>query len=161
MKLKKSQIQMGENIAIIFIFILLVVGAVVFYARIQRSDFEIKHEEDLDKEFVQIAQKVSFLPEIRCSQENIPVENCIDRSKLDKFAQLVEDDYLYYENDLKTSTITLEQMFPDTGDRWVLYNNTGEKQSAVPAYIPISIFDPEQGALGSYYLGVLVVQVWR
>jgi len=158
---KRSQIQIGENIAIIFIFILLVIGAMVFYSKIQRADFEIKHEEDLDKEFVQIAQKVSFLPEIRCSQENVPVENCIDKSKLNKFAELVNESYLYYENDLKTSTITLEQIFPDTGETWMLYENPGDKESSFPAYIPVSIFDPTKGALGSYYLGVLIVQVWR
>lgn len=154
---------MGENIAIIFIFILLVVGALVFYSRVQRADFEVKHEEDQDKEFVQISQKMSFLPEIRCSQENVPIENCIDLTKLDKFTDMVatSQGYLYYENDLKTSTITLEQIFPDTGDKWLLYNNTGDKSSSVPAYIPISIFNPKEGSLGEYYLGVLIVGVWR
>lgn len=158
---KKGQIQIGENIAILFIFILLVIGAIVFYSRIQRADFEIKGEEERDKEFVQIAQKVSFLPELRCSQENVPTENCIDKMKLDKFVELVGNNYLYYENDFKTSTIVLEQIYPDTGERWELYNNTGDKESAIPAYIPISIFNSTDGVLGSYYFGVLIVQVWR
>jgi hypothetical protein len=161
MVLKKSQIQIGENIAIIIVFILLVVGALLFYARIQRSEFSVKKEEDLDKEFVQIAQKVSFIPELRCSQENVPVENCFDALKLGKFSSLVNSSYLYYENDLKASTITLEQVFPDNGKKWVLYDNPQNMSSSIPAYIPVSIFNATDGSLGSYYLGVLVVQVWR
>lgn len=161
MKLKKSQIQIGENIAIIFIFILLVIGALVFYTRMQRADFEVKKEEDSDKEFVQIAQKVSFLPELRCSNENVPVENCFDLLKLVKFIDLVDKNYLYYENDLKNSKITLEKIFPEPHRNWTLYDNPGDKESAIPAFIPVSIFDPTQGALGSHYLGVLIVQVYR
>jgi hypothetical protein len=161
MWLKKSQIQMGENIAIIFIFILLIVGALMFYAKVQKAEFSINKEEVSDKEFVQVAQKVSFIPELRCSSENVPVDNCFDALKLSKFASLVESDYLYYENDLGTSTITLEQVFPDNGMSWTLYNNPGGKSSSVPAYIPVSIFNATDGPLGSYYLGVLIVDVWR
>jgi len=163
MLLKKSQIQIGENIVIIFVFILLLVGALLFYAKVQNAEFGIKKEEDSDKEFVQIAQKVSFIPELRCSSENVPVDNCFDALKLDKFSDNVNssDGYLYYENDLKASTITLEQVFPDNGRSWVLYDNPQGKPSGIPAYIPVSIFNATDGSLGSYYLGVLIVRVWR
>jgi len=161
MWLKKSQIQMGENIAIIFIFILLVVGALLFYSKVQRAEFGISKDEVSDKEFVQIAQTVSFLSELRCSSENIPVDNCFDALKLDKFTSMVNSSYLYYENDLKASTIVLEQVFPDNGKFWVLYNNTQNRSNSFPAYIPVSIFNATAGPLGSYYMGVLVVNVWR
>ena len=160
---RKGQIQIGENVVIIFVFILLVVGALIFYSRIQVSEFNIRSDENADKEFIAISQKASFLPELRCSNENVPVENCFDRSKLEKFISLADENYMYYQDEFKASSITLEKIFPLPRQEWVLYDNPQGNDEAIPAFIPVSIYDPapENGTVGVYYMGILTVQVWR
>lgn len=159
MRTKKAQLKMGENIAILFIFILLAVFGMVFFFRVQKSGIDLKKDENLQLSSIQIAQKVSFLPELRCSSENVPVPDCYDAMKMSYVREIIEEDESYYYDIFRYSTIWVEEVFP--GSRiWVLYNNTGEKTGRSPTQIPISIYDPLTSSLGSYYFGVLHVWVW-
>ena len=151
---------MGENIAIMFIFILLVVFGLIFFFKVQTAGMKIKQQENIELSAVQAAQKVSFLPELRCSSENVLVPDCYDALKMAYIKDIAEDDSAYYYNIFKFSTIYVEEIFP--GDRiWLLYNNTGGKEGKLATQIPISIYDPKTSALGSYYFGILHVWVWN
>ena len=156
---RKSQLKMGENIAIMFIFILLVVFGLVFFFKVQTAGTAIKQKENIELSAIQVAQKVSFLPELRCSSENVPVPDCYDALKMESIKKITEEDQAYYYDIFKFSTIYVKEIFP--GNRtWLLYNNTGGKESNLVTQIPISIYDPKTSALGSYYFGVLNVGVW-
>ena len=84
MQNRKAQIQMGESVAILFIFFILVVFGFVFYMNVMRGSAKVQMEENIQLKAIGIAQKASFLPELQCSEENVRVENCID---LLKYAQ--------------------------------------------------------------------------
>jgi len=162
MKSRKAQLKMGENIAIIFIFILLVVFGMVFFFKVQTVGIKIKQQENIELSAIQVAQKVSFLPELRCSSENIPVPDCYDALKMEymmEVAQGPDGDEAYYYDTFKYSTIYVEEIFP--GNRtWMIYDNRGDKESKLSTQIPISIYDPMTSTLGGYYFGILHVGVW-
>ena len=159
MKSRKAQLKMGENIAIIFIFILLVVFGMVFFFKVQTVGIKIKQQENIELSAIQVAQKVSFLPELRCSSENVPVPDCYDALKMQNIQSVIEGDQVYYYEIFKYSTIYIEEIFP--GNRtWMIYNNRGDKESKLSTQIPISIYDPMTSTLGSYYFGILHVGVW-
>jgi hypothetical protein len=158
---RKAQLKMGENIAIMFIFILLVVFGMVFFFKIQTAGMKIKQDENLQLAAVQIAQRVSFLPELRCSSENVVVPDCYDSLKMKFINTSIKEDEGYYYEIFGFSTIWVEEIFPKT-DSWLVYNNTGGKKEMPSTFqVPISIYDPLTSSLGSYYFGILHVGVWR
>lgn len=159
LRIRKSQLKMGENIAILFIFILLAVFGMVFFFKVQSAGMKIKQQENVELSAIQVAQKVSFLPEVRCSSENVPVPDCYDALKMRYIQDVIKDDESYYYNIFKFSTIWVDEIFPET-KTWLLYNHTGNKSSRLVTQIPISIYDPLTSSLGSYYFGVLHVGVW-
>jgi len=159
MKSRKAQLKMGENIAIIFIFILLVVFGMVFFFKVQTVGIKIKQQENIELSAIQVAQKVSFLPELRCSSENVPVPDCYDALKMQNIQSVIEGDQAYYYEIFKYSTIYIEEIFPGNRTR-MIYDNRGDKESKLSTQIPISIYDPMTSTLGSYYFGILHVGVW-
>lgn len=160
MRFTRAQLKMGENIAILFIFILLVVFGLIFFFKVQTASIQIKTQENIEMSAVQVAQKVSFIPELRCSSENVPVPDCYDTLKMEFIKNVTDEDQPYYYDIFKFSTIYVEQIFPPRDDVWVLYNNTGDKESKLSTQIPISIYDPRTSSLGSYYFGILHVGVY-
>ena len=64
---KKSQIKMGETLAVLIIFFFLLMFGYSFYAGIQQRNFiqELAQVESLRA--IQLAQRVYYLPEIQCS----------------------------------------------------------------------------------------------
>jgi len=115
MKNKKAQIQMGESIAILFIFFILVVFGFVFYMNIMKGSAKIEIEENIQLKAIGIAQEVSFLPELQCSEENVRVEDCIDLMKLDAASKLLKDNSIYYYDIFEFSKIWVEEVFPNEG----------------------------------------------
>ena len=159
-KTRKAQLKMGENIAIMFIFILLVVFGLVFFFKVQTAGLQQKKTENLELSAVQVAQKVSFIPELRCSSENVPVPDCYDALKMENIKTITQQDNAYYYDIFKFSTISVQEIFPGN-KTWTLYNNTGDKKDHISTQIPISIYDPKTSTLGNYYFGILNVWVWN
>jgi hypothetical protein len=158
MKNKKAQIQMGESIAILFIFFILVVFGFVFYMNIMKGSAKIEIEENIQLKAIGIAQEVSFLPELQCSEENVRVEDCIDLMKLDAASKLLKDNSIYYYDIFEFSKIWVEEVFPNEGTKWDLYNSTPTTyRNRISTFIPISLFNPTSK---KYNFGVLAVEVY-
>ena len=150
---------MGESVAILFIFFILVVFGFVFYMNVMKGAAKVDIEENIQLKAVGIAQKASFLPELQCSQENVRVEDCIDLLKLEAAAGLLEENNVYYYDVFEFSTIRVEEVFPEPGNEWLLYNNTlTEYSNKLSTFIPVSLFNP---ASKMYDFGVLSVEVYR
>ncbi len=64
---RKSQIQMGETIGILFVFFILVVFGFVFYMNVMKGSSKVEMEENIQLKTIGIAQRASFLPELQCS----------------------------------------------------------------------------------------------
>ena len=136
--------QMGENVAILFIFFILLIISLVFYARLTETRIGIKQEEAFAGEAIQIAQRVASLPETQCSKNNIVEENCYDLYKLAALEEInqLEGNRVHYFNTLGFSTITVRQVFPQGTWSKTMYDNPitdfVEKSSI---QIPIAVCD--------------------
>src|SRR3989344_9507334 len=93
---KKSQIQMGETIAVLFVFFVFILIGLIFYVKIIKGNIESDKEEASQLRAIGIAQRVMFLPELQCSEDNIIRDNCIDWWKLDSANSIMKDNEPYY-----------------------------------------------------------------
>ena len=158
MAMKKAQIKITENIMIIFILFILLVFGMIFYVRIYQSNLEKKMERLAGEEAIDIALKVNYFPEAICSESVDIKADCFDIIKLETAKSVISNNMGDYYDLLKFSEIKVTQVFPSTGQEWVLYDNKGDNEEKMPpAFIPISIHDPISD---EYYFGVLEVAVW-
>jgi hypothetical protein len=155
--MRKSQIQMGESIAVLFIFFILVIFGFVFYMNVMKGSVKVEKEENIQLKAIGIAQKASFLPELQCSEENVRKESCIDLYKLEAVAGLLEENNIYYYDVFEFSKIWVEGVFPEEGV-WSLYNNPlTEYNNKLSTFIPVSLFD---ATTKEYDFGILVVETY-
>ena len=157
--MKKSQIRIGESIAILFIFLILVVVGFSFYAKVQKSGFMFQQEENINLLAIETAQKASFLPELQCSRKNIVVDNCFDILKVEAFSGIVKNNpdlVSHYYDVFGFSLITVEEVYP-AAKEWVIYNNTLNDSSSIFTPVPISLYDAKTGG---YYFGALKVKYY-
>lgn len=171
---KSAQMQMGETIMVLLVFFIIITIGLVIYGTYQAGQIKGAIKEAFDRDAVIIALRVSFLPEVTCSENNVVEENCFDIEKIHAFSSEIqnaanEEMFLFYVGDLKKSKISVEQLFPVPTDNPVteLYNNIppeserAEQHEIIPTYIPITLKDPTQRAGKEYSFGVLEVQVYK
>jgi hypothetical protein len=121
-------------------------------------------EEKFQERSVQIAQRVSFLPELLCSFDNDVETNCIDWHKLRSFATVYNESdefFLFYQEDFKFSTITLTRIYPPPEESFVLYDNPVENVSKISTFVPVSIKDDTRKYERAYSLGILKIEVYK
>ena len=140
---KKAQIQIGETIAVLFVFFILVIVGIIFYVRVIKSNLESEKEELSQLNSVGIAQRVMFMPEIQCSQDIVEeITNCIDILKLESAPSIIIQNELYYYDLLEFSDISVSQIYPDDA-RWILYSRkTSDFKNKFTTNVPISLYDP-------------------
>ena len=109
---RKSQIQMGETIVVLFIFFMLIIIGFIFYTKIIKGKIELEKEETSQFKSIEIAQKVMFMPELQCSEDSIIIDNCIDLLKLESAQELMtaKDNEKYYYDLLEFSDIYVSQI---------------------------------------------------
>lgn len=156
---KKSQVKIGETVAVLFIFFILLLFGLIFYSKIFTTKTQTQMHENFQQRAVEISQIASYLPELRCSTTNIPTLDCIDILKLQASDAIMEENRLRYYDQFFYSTISVEEIFPSTGQVWVLYN-TSYNGSTIVTRVPVSLLDdsvhPQR-----YSLGILVVEVYQ
>jgi len=167
MKAKKSQIQMGETIAILIIFTLFVSFGLIFYTRMMEDGNQKQREENLELWAVQVAQKASFLPELQCSEENVRKDNCIDLLKINKAAEIFEDKKIdHYYPIFGSANITIIEIFPNDDEHFgtdnylELYTEIPPQEKILKkesTFIPITLADYKNK---KNYFGILAVEVY-
>lgn len=134
---------MGETIAVLVVFFILLAIAMMFFGGIQRTTIQQEIEENIDKKAIEIAQKVTFMPELQCSFEEVIKENCFDVYKVEALTLLTEQDqpFLFYRKDFGISRITVEQVYPHE-KTWLVFNNTPLNfTTSISAFIPLSLLN--------------------
>lgn len=166
----KGQIQMGENIIILFIFFVLLIFAAVFFTRIQSSKTEQKIEADVTGRGLQIAQRVSFLPEVQCTKENAEIfPGCYDEFSMAalNITAKERENREYYYNLFGFSVISVRKIFPISippAEPYIIYNNTKEKYTSITAAnVPIALcsFISSESRKGDCSFAVLKVEVYN
>src|SRR3989344_6723449 len=154
-KMKKAQIQIGETIAVLFVFFILIIIGFMFYVKIIKSNIELETEELSQLRSVGISQKIMFLPEVQCSEDNIIIDNCIDILKLDSAQSIMKKNEIYYYDLLEFSDVSVLQIYPDEA-KWNLYSRKIEDfNSKFVTNVPISLYDP---ATRKHGFGVLTIE---
>ena len=147
---------MGETIAILFVFFVLILFGLVFYYQWQKSSFERQKVEVFSEESITKSLLASYLPELVCSKASgVITKDCVDLTKLEAAKEEMENDY--YFGLFGFATIRVEEIYPG-GDDWVLYNRTLETATRqIQTAWPVAIFDPIKN---ENKFGVLYVQMY-
>ena len=159
----KGQVQMGETIAVLLVFFILVLIGFVFYTKIAKSNIEAEQDEQRQLKAIEVAQKASFLPEVQCSEENIITDNCIDFEKLNAAKDIVKDNGLQYFDILGFSNITIFEIYPGSaefgpGGISVYERPLGNFTSKSVTNVPIAIFYPKER---KHHFAVMKVEVYE
>ena len=157
-ELKRAQIQIGETVAVLAVFFILIVIAFLFYARIMKSNANTEADEASQLTSVAISQRVMFLPEIQCSKDAVEeITNCIDKLKLESAQNVMKANSLYYYDLLQFSEVNIFQIYP-SGPTYTLYSRKTEKfRDKFVTNVPISLYD---SAARSYAFGVLSIETY-
>ena len=140
--MKKSQVQIGETIAVLFVFFILIVIGFIFYVRVIKGNAELQQEENSQLRSVGIAQRIMFLPEVQCSEDNIIIDNCIDILKLEYAQSIMRENEIYYYDLLEFSDVSISQIYPSE-TKWNLYSRKKESFSnKFETNVPISLYNP-------------------
>ena len=123
------------------------VGAHLLIGRDKPDDVqttvEIGKEESSQLDAIKIAQKLSSLPELQCSQQNIITENCIDKLNLDALSGVINQNEIHYFDMFSFSKITVREVYPDVRELAVIYERPLDSYSSKSVIdIPVSLFDP-------------------
>jgi len=152
---RKSQIQIGETIAVLFVFFILIIIGFIFYVKVIKSNIELEAEELSQLRSVGIAQRIMFLPEVQCSEDNIIIDNCIDILKLDSAQSIMKENEIYYYDLLEFSDVSISQIYPDEA-KWNLYSRKREDfKSKFVTNVPIALYDP---AMRKHGFGILTIE---
>lgn len=154
---QKAQIQIGETIAVLLVFFVLIVMGFIFYVKVIKENIKVEADELLQLKSVGIAQRVMFLPEVQCSEDNIITDNCIDVLKLEYAQKLMKDNEIYYYDLLEFSDVSVYQIYPDN-IKWSLYSRKTESfTNKFVTNVPISLYSP---ITRKYGFGVLTIETY-
>ncbi len=157
----KGQIQMTETVAVIFIFFILVVFGIIFYAKYQEGNLAEKREELFIKRAIDTSIKTLFMPEFICTRgEAEPEKFCLDLMKVRGAAELLKDDY--YFDIFSYAKITVQEVYPP-GEEVVLYDRVlPNSTKSTPTFFTITLKDEAKSLNGQalYKYGVLKVEIF-
>ena len=155
----KAQIKMGETVAIMFVFFILLIVGAVFYMNMQRTTVRQEIAEAYELRAVELAQTISFLPEAQCTESNVVKASCFDLYKLIGLSRVTSTPagLDFYETEFGYTTIKLVKLYPSGGE-WVLYDRQLEEFTSAPVtHIPISLYNTTSDR---YYFGVLEITTY-
>lgn len=147
---------MGETIAVLFVFFILILIGLIFYVRIIKGNIEGDKEEASQLRAIGIAQRAMFLPELQCSEDNIIRDNCIDIWKLESAENLMKNNEIYYYDLLEFSNVNVSQIYP-AEEEWRVYSRKIENTNRFVTNVPISLYNPNTRKYG---FGILTIETY-
>ncbi len=147
-KQKKAQMKLGETIAVLIIFFLLLFFGIFFYSGIEKREFQQKITETQEKTSIDIAQTITFLPELKCTSEDIAQTLCIDILKAESFQSFSQQNSAYYYSIFGNTKIELIKIYSGSISTEnipiapiEIYQGT-ESMNYFTTHMPITIFYP-------------------
>lgn len=161
---RKGQMKMMETIGVLLVFFILVGIVLVFFAGTQRTSVTDSKSSLANAKSIESAQAADFLLEMQCSEENIPVDNCIEIEKAQLLGNMTaHDSQLNYEHYYPTfgyATISIEQVYPySTMGKIIVYNNTLNRSYGNSTFtFPVLLYSSKKGVSPKRYnFGILNV----
>jgi len=170
---RKAQMQMTETIFVVFIIMIIVLLGFVFYSKFQEQSLKEKQKENRNLKIIEMAHRMSFWPELECSEAGVSEFMCLDRTKLITLGKFIIDSkqensqlnyaFNYYWALLGNSKITVTEIYPSFThqlglDYWEIWNNTGTKRTTDVVRIPVSIYNP---LTTHYAFGIMELQAYE
>lgn len=183
---KKSQMKMGETVAVLVVFFILIMVAMVFYTDFKKTSIEKKRLEAQELKGIEIANMISFLPEIKCS--DYMCVGCTDAIDIIKLRMMIDgydlpivlNNRLVYVPQFIYSSISVKLIYPEMSTGlledmgyteklgypadyvfngvWQLYDEKREKSSYNSIFIPVNLYN---AYTDECYFGVLNVSVYE
>lgn len=143
--MKKAQMEINETIIVLFIFFILVIFGIVFFAKIQGINLQAEQRASQNLELIKVSQVISSLPELSCSVDNVQIDNCYDILKVEAFKAILEENNVYFSGtSLYNTNITLRQYDP-FNDKWTysieIYSNKLENADIRKIFVPTILYD--------------------
>lgn len=152
---KKAQIQIGETVAVLLVFFILVIIGIVFYANVVKRDVGIQKEKSSQIKSIGIAQRIMFLPELQCSEDNAIKDNCIDTFKLESAQSIMKENQIYYYDLFEFSEVNITGIYPEEYKRNLYSRKIKDFSNKFVTNVPISLYDPYAKRHG---FGVLTIE---
>jgi hypothetical protein len=161
----RSQVQMGETVAIVVIVIVLLMVGIVFWSNIRKLDVQKIDRTTEELSVIELSKIVSELPELRCYNANIVTKiNCFDYYKLLAFNRTInnEADPLYlqtqrmYSGYFRNSRITFRQVYPEDMSI-TIYDENISAQRSLQIMIPI-VIEHRLDRTGTNAFGMIIVE---
>ena len=162
--MKKSQLKIGESVAVLMIFFVLVIVGIVFWSRYSQVQIKSQQETDLLSQAIKISQTVTFLSELQCSTLEVIKFSCFDVYKINAMRSLLmessdeerQNRTSYYFDIFGFSNITVYSIYPSQ-QSWNIYDFTGGNITGyVSTQVPVSILDPINNQFSFGYVNVAV-----
>ena len=184
---QKSQIKMGETIAVLVVFFILLMIGMDFYTNFKSKSLERKSEEAADLKAIELATRLSLLPEVHCSDYMcIGCTDAFDLIKLEKTGNIIDvngavaegyiaQNSINYINDFAYSKVSVGLIYPgnpnpsnffevegmqhDYNHPIIIYENQPEqKLSERPTFIPVNLFN---AFTDECHFGILTVTTYE
>lgn len=155
---RKAQVRMMEAVVVIFVFFILLVFGLIFYAQIQKSSFEDKRVQFAGEHAISVSLYALLIPELRCTKgENVPIKDCIDITKLDITAEKMAAEQDYYFDTFGYSNITVEDIYPGGPPQQIYVQKFEKATRKTRTPLPVSLYNPVDR---TYRFGVLQIEVY-
>ncbi|MCK5107832.1 MAG: hypothetical protein KAQ83_03835 [Nanoarchaeota archaeon] len=158
MKNKKAQMKMGETIAVLVVFFMLLFFGLMFYSKIQSNQIKETVQEIEEKASIDVAQKIQFLPELKCTSADVTRSLCIDFLKAKSFANISKDNTAYYQSVFGSTKIEYAEVYPLLTNYTLLYEGPSSN-NYLTTFIPVSLFNPIPYP-GRYKIGLLKIKYY-
>lgn len=160
---KKSQIQIGETITVLFVFFILITIGFIFYVKVIRGNIESDIEDVSQQKSIEIAQRAMFLPELQCSENSVKeIKNCIDILKLESAKDIInkKENDIYYYDLLEFSDIKVSQIYPanpSISNLNIYSRKIQDFKNKFVTNVPVSLYDP---VTKKYAFGVMTIETF-
>jgi len=148
---------MGETIAVLFIFFVLLSFGFIFYLNVIKSSFDIKEDEKLQLFSNQIVKRISYFPELQYSEENV-IKEGVDAFKIESARELINANSADYYDEFGFSNITIQSLYPKKTEIMLYNNSPPEYDDMLVTYVPVPIFNPISKTKS---FGVLTIKVFK
>jgi len=145
--MKKAQMQINETIIVLFIFFMLLVFGILFFAKFQKGNYDIQKKASQELEIIKLSQTITKLPELAYSYDNA-LRDYIDVMKMDNFSIILNSNPDYFTGTpLYYTKITIKPYDPFHGDEGtpgvpkVIYDKPLEGSSNKTMRIPVLLYD--------------------
>ena len=181
---KKGQIQLMESTVVMFIFFFMLVMGMVMYNNFQSSKLEVMERQFEEQKAIQIAQKITNVQELQCSDNNVITLDCFELQKLQSFKDKVKQHRLYYKEAFGSSKVSVvwvyapafsgnfytpkffqkeeddnKRVVTEDEEEQVLFDFSSGKENKDTFYYPISLWDKRFVPQKSYF-GWLIIEAY-